>query len=152
MLRIQCNVNGYSNEAITLLATLNDENVLAFVKTHKYSEERIKEDFAMIGNSGEDLDFSFKDKDFNAAILAYFDRKANNRLAIAKELQRFEPDSGLQLDKVNESGRSYALSQNINNGQIAIIFACLFAQKQSGFAGANEFMEEMEDLYKSITI
>jgi len=152
MLIIQCNIGGFGGEPITMLAVLNDVNMLTVVKTTPYTESRVKEESAFIGNVGDDLDYKFTDKDFNHAIMAFLDRKATDTLVLSKELARFEPSARLELDKVGERGRSYRIEQGIENGQIAVLVTCLFAQKQSGFRAANDMLADVQEVYEVLTI
>lgn len=153
MLRIQCNIGGFQGGAVTILATLSDENMLVVAKQYTpFTQSRIKEEWALIGNTGDDLDYTFTDKDFSDSIQAFFERKATDTIAIVDELQRFSPDNRLELDKVAESGRTYRLDQSIDNGQIAVLVLSLFAQKQARIKFANDLFDDIDDLYSITTI
>jgi hypothetical protein len=152
MLKIQVNIGGFQGTSITLLAALNDKDILTFVKTHDFSETRLKEEFAFIGNVGEELDYRFTDTDFNHAILAFLQRKATETVVIAKELSRYEPATRLELDQIKEKGRSYRIEQGIDNGQIAVLVGCFFADKQKGFRQSADMALDVQDVYEVLSI
>jgi hypothetical protein len=157
MLKVQCNVGGYNSKPITLLATING-NIATVARQHEFSEERIKPEFALIGNVGLEMDYTFTDKDFSDSINAYFEKSAQNRIVIDEKLARFRPDSKLEVDKIDTNGKVYRLEPSIENGQIAILVICLFAKKQAAIMGALDYFDipdttsGKDDLFSITTI
>ena len=156
-MRIQCSINGYNGKPVTILSFLKDR-ILTVVKATAFSDERIMEDMATTGNVGGDIDYKFTDKDFQEAIAAYFEQTNNMEISIDESLARYKPDNRIEIDKIDEKGKSYRVSSDIDNGQIAIIATALFAKKQKGFQAVTEFMNEINsaddsyEMYKVITI
>jgi len=159
-MRIQCNINGYNGNPVTMLFFFK-ENILTLVKVAKFSEQVIAEDMALVGNIGEDLDFEFTDNDFQDAIMAYFEKSNKSEIAMDESLARYKPNNRIEVDKIDENGKKYRVSSDIDNGQIAVLTASLFAKKQQGFIATQDFMQELEriqnnnqddDLYKIIII
>ncbi len=150
MLQIQCNIGGYnSNKPVTILAML-DNNILAIAKQVTYSEKRLRDNLAFIGNAGDDMDYVFTDNDFNDAINAYFERSAKNRITIDSKLTKYTPDNKLEVDKIDTSGKVYRIDPSVENGQIAVIVIALFAKKQDRINESLDLMQEIADIQNGV--
>lgn len=149
-MKIQCTIAGFSGQPSTIIGNL-DENtgVLVMVKEVTYREERIAPDFALVSNLDlKELDFRFDDKHLSDAIRSFYTRKAQMTLDIMTGLQRYDPESRIEREAVDESGRRYRVAPDIQNGQVAILAAVSLVEHSGNFSAAKEMADELIDLYR----
>jgi len=130
-MRIQICVVGFALQPITLIAVLDEKTgVLVIAKEVPYTEERIKEDFAVVSSSDlPDSDFVFKDEHLREAIRTYFDWGGSELVTVDELLGRHLPDNKIEQEGIDERGRKYRLGDGITNGQVAVLAAVAFAQQ-----------------------
>lgn len=152
--RIQVTIGGYKGHGTTLIAGLDTgTGILVVMKQHKYSEKLIKSDMTMITNMDlDDADTVFTDKDIKSAVESYFTRCAQSTIVIKDEARRFTPDSKVETDTVTTTGRTYRISPDIDNGQMAVLALCAFVDKQKGVGGTIEALNELDSMYRILSI
>lgn len=150
-MNIQVTIAGFQGGPITLLAFHDPETgVLAVAKqTQRHNEKRVKEGFALVANLDlEDLDFRFSDDMMRDAIRDYFTMKAQGTITLESSVSRYQPDNKIEADQVDERGRKYRVSGDIDNGQVGILALVAFIQKQRPMQGAIDAMKDLADFYR----
>lgn len=157
-MNIQVSIGGFAAQATTIIGQLNERTgVLVLVKEVKYRETRIPQKseqdpvFALVSNLDlPDLDFRFEDTHVRDAIRSYFTRKSQMTLDIVPDqgLQRHMPDMKIEMEKVDEGGRRYRVAPDITNGQIAILAAVAFVDRQQALPAAISMADELADFYR----
>jgi hypothetical protein len=120
---IQSTIGGYQGTPVTILGVY-DENTgsLTIVSQKEYTESRLRPDVALVTNLQlPEHDSFFGDEKLSEAITHFFVRKAQGTLILDPKLSRYNPENKLQLKGVNEGGKSYEISPDIDNGQIAVL-------------------------------
>lgn len=149
-MKIQSTIAGFAGQPVSLVASLDKKTgVIVVVKEIKFREERAKEDFVLVSNLDlPSLDLRFSDDLIRDSIRAYFTRKAQITLDLHDAVKRFAPDQKIEQDAVDEGGRRYRLSPDIQNGQVAILAIVALVEHQSGFSPAVNFANEMAEFYR----
>lgn len=151
-MKIQASIAGFTGQPITLMAVYSEDSGIFFVaKQIKFREDRALEGALLISNMDlPTVDSRFTDADFSGAIGSYFDLVAMRALDIDSDLQRFKPDNKIEVDKVDESGKKYRISPEIDNGQIAVLAIAACAAKQRSISAAMDMHNELQDIFNEI--
>lgn len=105
-----------------------------------------RQGYAVLSNyAGSDSDVVFAETDLQEAIRDYFAFAGRGLLEFADQVNAFNPQSKIEPDGLDESGRKFRVGNDISNGQVAVIALCWFAVRQSGFAAQLEAFDDMQD-------
>ncbi|SER35668.1 MULTISPECIES: hypothetical protein [Pseudomonas] len=150
--KIQVSIGGYQGRPVTLLCALDDStNVLTIAAESPILTER-KEGFAVVTNQDTDsFDMKFTDDLIRDAITSYYARSSQETLAVLDALARFSPDNAITKDSFDERGPRYRISPDIQNGQLAILAACAFADRQQPMNAITSMASELMQLYQAYT-
>lgn len=151
-MKIQASIAGFSGSPITLLAVYDADSGIFFIaKQAKYTTDRSIEGALLVTNMDlPTADFRFSDDDFKDSITSYFDLRSMGALDIDEDLQRWYPDNQIEVDRVDESGKKYRVSPEINNGQVAVLAIAACAAKQRSINAAMDMHAEIHDIYNDI--
>jgi hypothetical protein len=151
---IQISCAGFKGEPVTLLAKRDTTTgVLFIVKKVAYRENRVKPGFAVVSDVDlDEADFRFTDKHLRGAITAYYSRMAQGHIDIDSKLSRYNPNNKIEPDGVDESGRKYRISPDIDNGQIGVLAVVAFIEAQKPINAAVSMADEITDIYRAFTI
>lgn len=152
MFTFSVSISGFSGPPTTLVCVLDESGVLVVAKSIAFTEERVK-DFAMVSNMDlQANDYRYTDDDMREAIRAYFTRMAQGLIDLVDELSRFQPHQAIEKDQIDESGPRYRLSPDITNGQLAVLAAVSYAERQSPLRSTLDAMDEITKLYEFMSI
>lgn len=154
-MKILISICGYKGENTSLAALYDeDESVLVVQKRlSAYREDRPADDFALVSNIDlPQADFQFKDEMLADAIRAYYMMTAQGALVIESSLQRYQPDNRIDEDRIDENGRKYRVSPDIDNGQIGVLAAVAFIESQRGVCSALSAAQELAEDFRILTI
>jgi len=154
-MRIQASIAGYKGKGVTLLGNMDDDTgilVVAKILT-PFRNDRAAEDITLITDVDlENVDFMFTEDHIHDAIRSYYVRKAISTIDIVEACSRFNPDNRIEQDGVNEHGRRYRISPDIDNGQVAILAMCALLEMQKPLNATMAAMSELEEIYSIHTI
>lgn len=153
-MRIITIISGFQGQAVALASVLDEKTgVLVVAKQLAYREDRPKPDMALVSNLDlQSCDFLFSDKHLRDAIRSYFTRRSQGMLEIDSALGRYLPDNRIEQDGVDESGRKFKISPDIDNGQIAVLATVAFIEAQKPISAAIDMANELSDFYRITTI
>lgn len=151
-MKIIVSISGFKGPN-TSLACLYDEEtgVLVVAKQINYREDKPDDTFSMVSNLDlPSVDFKFKEEHMSNAIRSYFTAIAQGTLDVDKALARYQPDNRIEEDRIDESGRKYRVSPDIDNGQMAVLAVVAYIDRLRGVTaaleGARDIMSEMRIL------
>jgi len=137
-IKLQANIGGFGNSADAVMVLgelLLDSQILlidAAVKVRPGQVEKRIQDCAVVSNNPatEDRDALFAEANLRQAVGDYFDFKARNLLELDGDARQYDPETGIEMDGIDERGRKYRFNSSITNGQVAVLVLCWFAQEQ----------------------
>lgn len=94
----------------------------------------------------EPRDSLFTEDHLRAAVNDYFAARGRGLLKLEPDVQRFDPAAKIEPDGMDERGRKYRFSPDLNDGMVAVLAMCWFAQQQTGFAAQLGHIDEFDDL------
>lgn len=94
----------------------------------------------------DDHDLLFTEDALRQAIADYYTFVGRDLLVLDDKVSRFNPQSVIEADGIDERGRKYRFATNISNGQVAVVAMCWFALQQSGFASQIAALDDYADL------
>lgn len=145
-------ISGYQGQAVTLLCVLDGKTGVLLVGSQRPFLREAPEGFALVSNVRLDTaDYVFGDEHLRNAIRAFFERRTMGQVDIAEALVRFDPDSAIERDGVDERGTRYVLNENIGSGQMAVLAAVSFAEAQTGVSAVTDAMDELADMYRVLS-
>lgn len=153
-MRILTVISGYQGPPIALASVLDESTgVLVIAKQLSYREDRPAPDMAVVSNLDlKACDFLYTDARLRDSIRAYFARRGQGTLEIESILGRYMPDNKIEQDGVDESGRKFRISPDIDNGQIAVLATVAFVEAQKPIAHSISAMDELADFYRITSI
>lgn len=144
-IKMRVNVAGYAGEAVTLYGAYDPSNdVLLVAKEDKYADGP-RPGFLLITNQERDQarEALFTEDDFSEAINAFFELDGLRLLTLSDSVKRHNPSARIERDGINESGVKYRISPDMTCGQVGVMVACLFANRQRGVRSAADFFNEL---------
>lgn len=98
-----------------------------------------------------DFDQLFTEADLKDAIDAYFYFNSRGVLELESAVQRFNPETKIEADGMDEGGRKYRIAPDISNGQLGVIVMCWFARRIGGFDRVLDAYDDFADM-ESFTV
>ena len=142
-------VTGLEGPAISITCALErDTNVLVIVAEEKPFREERKEGFALVTNV--DLpahDWRFTDNDARDAITSYFARSTQGTLDLLKDVKHLDPQAAIFRESYDENGPRYKIAPDISNGRLAILAACIYADRQRNVGACLSMTDDILELY-----
>lgn len=131
-MRIFISVSGFRGQSVTLAALHDsDTGMLVIAKQVAFRLTKPEANDALVCNaSTNEADFIFTDDHIAEAIRDYYLMKGHGHISLADALARYEPDNKIEVDDINESGRKFRISNDIDNGQMAVLAAVAFIKQQ----------------------
>lgn len=150
---IEVCICGYEGQPITLICALKtDTNVMVIAAEEREVREVRREGFALVTNQQLDAaDWLFSDDHIREAITSYFARSAQGTLDIVDKLGRHNPMNSIVKVGFDERGPRYQIVPDITNGQLAILAACGYADRQLSLCAAESMADELAGLYSVLT-
>lgn len=151
LLKIQTSIAGFAGRPVTLISVHDDEtDILVVAKAVEYTESRIG-DCVMVSNLPlSSVEVMFSDDDLCAAIRHYYARKSRDLLDLDDSLLRYEPENRIESDGVDERGRKYRISPEIDNGQLAVLATVAFVEKNASVRSALDMADDILSMFESI--
>lgn len=153
-LKIQATIGGYGgvgSEPITL-AALRDPvtGVLAIAKKINM-REKADAGYSFVTNMRlASYDCLFREEDITEAIRLYRESEANATLVLSDETARYRPR--IEVDGMNESGQKFRLSNDMSNGEVAVLALVHFAERQRIINQTTDLTARISSLYQIISI
>lgn len=147
MMRI--NIAGYAGPAATLFAAFDPAtDMLAIVRRAKDYEPGPRDGFLKITNQNRDgaYDALYLEEETRESILAFFDLDSLKLLSLKGDAARCNPANKIERDGMDDTGLKFRFHPDINNEQVAVLAACLFAGRQRAVSQMKSFAEEMRIL------
>lgn len=152
ILPIQASVQGYGGKPATVYSVLDtDAGVLVIDVLAAFRRERLGE-AALLTNDPAiaDRDAWFTDKDFAAAVGAYFGFKhgvatdgASPALVFGERAARANPIAVVEHDGFDVQGIRYRLAEGVENAHVAVLATCRYAREATGQEQAVGMMAAM---------
>lgn len=149
MMRI--NIAGFQGEPATLFgAYAPDTDMLAIVKIAKGYEGGARDGFLKITNQSRDASYDavFTEEETRDAIMAYFNLDSLKLLTLKGEATRCNPGNKIERDGMDDTGLKFSFHPEITNQQVAVLAACLFANRQRAVSQMADFAAD----FNAITI
>lgn len=141
------NIAGFAGSAITLFAAYSfDKDLLLVAKEAPEYEGGARDGFLKITNQARDgaYDALFNaDVEMADAIKSFFDFEGMHRLTLSQAVQRHGPGTKIERDGFSDTGQKYRIAPDMSCGQVAVMVACLMADRQRGVAAAESFAMDM---------
>lgn len=142
-------VTGLEGPAITITCALvRDTNVLVIAAEEKPFREARKEGYALVTNL--DLpahDWRFTDNDAREAITSYFARSTQGTLDLVDKVKYLDPQAAIFRESYDENGPRYKIAPDISNGRLAILAACIYADRQRNVGACQSMTDNILELY-----
>lgn len=149
-------ISGYGTDGaqpVTLVCFHDKETDFLIVeKTMPFAETR-PEGFALVTNLPlQTRDFLFTADHIRDAIRDYYARDGQGIIDIDPILQRYRPDGKIEREGIDERGPKFRLSQDIGNGEVAVLAAVAFVSGQEPIDGAITAMGDFTKLYTAFEV
>lgn len=141
---MRINAAGYANAPLSLLCTFDpNSDMLLVAKAEAYETTR-RTEFLHVTTQERDAvhDLVFSPDDSREAIAAFFGMDALKLVNYAGDMRRFDPNSVIERDGMDERGVKYRFRDTIENGQYAVLIAAFVAQKQRHVGIMGDFLAE----------
>lgn len=102
--------------------------------------------------ASEARDTLFTEEDIRDAIRDYFDFAGRGLLVLDDDVQRFNPQSKIEADGLDDRGRKFRIAPDMTNGQLAVIVMCWFALRQKASTAQIEAFSEYLDFADDMEI
>ena len=158
---IQATIGGMSAnspEVVTILGALDPMTgvlvIDAAVVVKPGAAERRYGNSAAVSNNpkSQARDALFTEADIRDAIAAYMEFAGRGLLEIQEAVARFNPQSAIEPDGVDEHGRKYRISTEMTNGKLSVIALCWMAHRQSSVNDILDAQDGYADLFDITTV
>jgi hypothetical protein len=146
---MRVNIAGYADKPATVFAAYDPAtDMLAISRVGKEYEPGPRDGFLKITNQERDESYDgvYTEEETFESIQAFFAMENLGLLSLKNDVQRYNPAHKIERDGMNESGLKYRFAIDITNAQVAVIAACLYANRQRSVAQASSFAEDMRIL------
>lgn len=143
MMRI--NIAGFQGAPATVFGAYDPgTDVLAIVKVAKY-EAADRDGFLKITNQMRDeaYDGLFSEQEYRDAVMAFFDLESLKLLSLKGDAQRCNPSSRIERNGMDSTGLLLRFHPDITNEQVAVLAACLYANRQRAVAQMADWADDM---------
>lgn len=150
---IEVSITGHEGNAVTLICALKtDTNVLVIAAEEREVRETRREGFALVTNQTlEASDWLFTDDHIRDGIASYYARSTQGTLDIIDQLGRHNPSGSIVKVGFDERGPQYRIAPDITNGQLAVLAACGYADRQFTLNAAESVADDLAGLYSVMT-
>lgn len=160
MIKIQASISGYSGSPATVFSAYDEAaGILAVSVDAAYRRDRVKDCTVIANSSAVAYDKLFTEKELPAAIDAYFAMLngistdgMSSRLSFGERAVRTNPDSAIEFDAMNESGKKFRVNASITNAQMAVLASCLYAIRATEVADMIDMTETMLDILRGHSV
>lgn len=158
---MQANVIGFGGRPATVLGLYDPAtDTLAIGKAVDFKRERVKESLVITNDQAAQVrDALFKADNFQEAIQAYIAMRSSygrdgitKRLNLAPEVERFNPQSAIDLDGYTETGARYKVNPDTSCGQVAVLAMCWHASKSAGMYAAMNLAHELAGDFEELEV
>lgn len=146
---IRVNIAGFQGEPATVFGAYDPSNdVLAILKLSKEYEGGPRDGFLKITNQPRDASYDalYTEEETRDSILAYFSMESLKLLQLKGDAQRCNPTTKIERDGMDAGGLKFRFAPDISNQQVAVLAACLYADRQRAVASMAAFAEDMRIL------
>lgn len=160
MIKIQASISGYGGSAATVFSAYDETaGILAVSVESVYRQDRVSDCMVIANSSGVPCDSHFHEKDLPAAIDAYYAMRngvstdgLSTRLSFGDRAVRTNPDSAIEFDAMNESGKKFRVNSSITNAQMAVLATCLYAVRAGEIQDTVVMTETMLDILRGNSV
>lgn len=148
MMRV--NISGYGGKAASVFAAFDrDTDLLMIVREAAEYEHHAREKFLHITNQPHDShhDAVFTDEETKDAITAYLELEGLGLLKFGAKSSRAAPGNKIERDGMDAGGMKYRIQPDILNVQVAVLAACLYANRQRAQKDVADFFQEMGEFF-----
>jgi hypothetical protein len=152
--KIMCSIGGFTGQPITLLAGYDQSTGLLLVTSEVPFKNERRDGFAFLTNSAfaESRDGLFSDANFEEAMMRFRELRAAGLLDLAEKLRKHDPDARIDVRDVTDGGRTYRVSAEISNGQVAVLALTWFAARQRAISAAESMTSDLLGYFDCETI
>lgn len=146
---IRVNIAGFRGEPATLFGAYDPRtDILAVLKVAKEYEPGPRDGFLKITNQSRDTsqDALYGEQDLRESVLAFFDMDSLKLVSLQGDAQRCNPANMIEREGMDANGLKFRFHPDITNQQVAVLAACLYANRQRGFAQVAAFAADMSIL------
>lgn len=145
---IRINVAGYSGRPASVFAALDDSTGILAIAREADIDDTERPGFLRITNQqgAQWSDALFSEDMLREAVAAFFELESLGMLIIKPAAQRCDPKSKLERDGIDAAGTKYRFAPDISCGQVAVLAAAWYAQRQRGVRDAREATDEFMTL------
>ena len=155
-MKFVASISGYGtdgSQAVTLVCFHDAESgVLVVDKTMPFADQR-PDGFALITNLPlQTRDFLFTEDHIRDSIRDYYAMNGQELIDIDESLMRYRPDGKIEREGIDERGPKFKLSEDIGNGEVAVLAAVAFVMAQEPITGAMEAISDFTKLYTAFEV
>lgn len=160
MIKVQASISGYGGQPATVFSAYDETSgILAVSVESSYRQDRVGDCMVIANSAGVPCDSHFHEKDLPAAIDAYYAMRngvstdgLSTRLSFGDRAVRTNPDSAIEFDAMNESGKKFRVNANITNAQLAVLATCLYAVRAGEIQDTVVMTETMLDILRGNSV
>ncbi len=149
-------ISGYGTDgaqAVTLVCFHDAESGVLIVDSSMTFAEHRPDGFALITNLPlQTRDFLFTEDHIRDSIRDYYAMSGQELIDIDDSLMRYRPDGKIEREGIDERGPKFKLSEDIGNGEVAILAAVAFVMGQEPINGAMQAMGDFTKLYTAFEV
>lgn len=146
---IRVNIAGFQGEPATIFGAYDPAtDMLAITKMGKSYDGKALEGFLKITNQTRDVahDAMFTEEEMPEAIRAFFNLESLKLVALKGDATRCNPAHKVERDGMDEGGLKFRFHPDISNQQVAVLAACLYADRQRAMERMTDFAEAMASI------
>lgn len=147
-MKLQVSIAGYSGLPITLFGVIDDDTgVLVVAKqAQSFMEEKAAPDLALVSNLDlDDCDFKFSEDDLRSAIRDYFNGRSQGVIDLVDAVGRYDPHNRIERQGMDANGPKYAVSPDVDNGQIGVLALTCYWKRQQDIGSAMRAASELSE-------
>lgn len=150
-IRMQAQISGFFGKACNLLAALDAESGLIIVSKELPLDQRVPGALLTTNDPRSDSrDRLFDDDKIAHAIRLYFRASTSGLLELLPAVKKYDPETRIENDGMNEHGAKYRLNPEMANGAVAVLALLDAADVSMNAEGASQMSREMADMFLSI--
>lgn len=146
---IRVNIAGFQGEPATVFGAYDPANdMLAILRLGKEYEGGPRDGFLKITNQQRDASYDaiYTEEETRDSILAFFSMESLKLVQLKGDAQRCNPTTMIERDGMDAAGLKFRFAPGISNQQVAVLAACLYAERQRAVASIASFAQDMQIL------
>jgi hypothetical protein len=150
MMRV--NVAGFGGQPQSLYASLDIKSGILVVAIARDREDDRKPGFLHVTNITSDSvrDLLVTEAHLAKAINDYFRMSSLGLLQVREKALLADPRSRIERDKIEPTGIKYRINPDATNAQVALLYACYAADRQTEVEAARRFSRDVHHVITTI--